>query len=362
MLLSAAGSPPPFRSAAEDFPYVARARTETLQFNLGRLCNQACRHCHVDSSPARSGPEDNASGALVDAVLALLRREPGLQVLDLTGGAPELNPHFRRLVEATRGMGRTVYVRHNLTVQEEPGQDDLPQWFAAQGVVLFCSLPCYLEENVDAQRGGGVYAKSLAALRRLNAVGYGGGGGLELRLVYNPLSAKLPPPQAALEADYRERLDADHGVVFDQLLTITNQPIHRFREALERSGEYDGYLRLLKDSFNKATLGGLMCRRAVSVRWDGRLFDCDFNLVQDLPMRWADGREARIDDLLALEGGVAALDGLAVTTEPHCFACTAGAGSSCGGALAGEEDAGGAAEDLPAASASRLSCNPGFEV
>jgi radical SAM/Cys-rich protein len=360
--LSRGGAVRPFRSAAEDFPYVARARTETLQFNLGRLCNQACRHCHVDSSPARSGPEDNASAALVDAVLELLRRDPGLEVLDLTGGAPELNPHFRRLVEAARGMGRTVFARHNLTVQEEPGQEDLPQWFAAQGVVLFCSLPCYLEENVDAQRGGGVYAKSLAALRRLNAAGYGRGGGLELRLVYNPLGPKLPPPQAALEADYRERLDADHGVVFDQLLTITNQPIHRFREALERSGEYESYLRLLKDSFNKATLDGLMCRRAVSVRWDGRLFDCDFNLVQDLPMRLADGREARIEDLLALEDGVAALDGMAVTTEPHCFACTAGAGSSCGGALAEEAARGAGEAEAPAARAARLSCNPGFEV
>ena len=345
-----------FRSAAEDFPYVAKTRVETLQFNIGRLCNQACRHCHVDSSPARSGAGDNASGELVDGVLELLRREPGLETLDLTGGAPELNPHFRRLVAGARALGREVYVRHNLTVQFEPGQEDLPRWFAAQGVVLFCSLPCYLEENVDAQRGGGVFEKSLEGLRRLNAAGFGGGGPLELQLVYNPLGPNLPPPQAALEPDYRRRLGEDHGVAFDRLLTITNQPIHRFRQALVRSGELESYLLLLKQSFNKATLDRLMCRRAVSLRWDGRLYDCDFNLVQDLPLKGPGGAAMTLEDLLEAPAGLRLFDELAVTVDQHCFACTAGAGSSCGGSLA--------AEDLAVVEAprNRLSCSPNFEV
>ncbi len=350
------GPAPAFRDAAEDFPYVAKTQVETLQFNLGRLCNQACLHCHVDSSPARSGPEDNASAALIDQVLELLRREDGLRVLDLTGGAPELNPHFRRLVEGARRLDRTVYVRHNLTVQEEPGQADLPAWFAEQGVVLYCSLPCYLEDNVDAQRGDGVYAKSLAALRRLNDAGFGRGDGLELKLVYNPLGPALPPSQASLEADYRRRLAEDHGVVFDALLTITNQPIHRFRDALARSEQLDPYLRLLKDHFNKATLGGLMCRSAVSLRWDGRLYDCDFNLVQGLELRGPGGDAMSLADLLAAPAGLASFRELAVATAEHCFACTAGCGSSCGGELSAES-----VQDLEIPS-HRLSCAPNFEV
>ncbi|RMH02902.1 MAG: radical SAM/Cys-rich domain protein [Planctomycetota bacterium] len=358
--MSGAGAAPAFRSAAEDFPYVAKAKVETLQFNLGRLCNQACRHCHVDSSPARSGPADNASGRLIDEVLELLRREPGLRLLDLTGGAPELNPHFRRLVAGARELGRTVYVRHNLTVQDEPGQDDLPKWFAAQGVELFCSLPCYLEENVDAQRGDGVFARSIAALRRLNAAGYGRGDGRVLNLVYNPLGPSLPPPQGALETDYRRRLGEHYGIVFDRLVTITNQPIHRFRQALERRGELGGYLRLLKDSFNKATLAGLMCRTAVSLRWDGRLFDCDFNLVQDLPLIGPAGRPLTLSELLADPTGLALFDELPVTVDQHCFACTAGYGSSCGGALAADDD--GAAATADEVPGHRLACGPNFEV
>lgn len=314
------------------FPPVARAAARVLQFNVGRLCNQACRHCHVDASPKRVGPEDNAGAEVFDAVQELLRREPALGVLDLTGGAPELHPRFRGLVESARSLGRTVFVRHNLTVQDEPGQQDLPAWFAARGVVLFCSLPCYLEENVDQQRGRGVYSRSVDALRRLNAAGYGiRGRGLELNLVYNPLGPSLPPPQAALEADYRRELRARWGVEFDRLLTITNQPIHRFREDLERSGRLAGYMDLLRNSFNPATLESLMCRDTLSVRWDGALFDCDFNLVQSLPLRGADRRPRTVFDLL--DAGSASLTGLPVTTGQHCYACTAGAGSSCGGAL-----------------------------
>lgn len=314
------------------FPPIAKTGARVLQFNVGRLCNQACRHCHVDSSPKRSGPQDNASAEVVGAVLELLRREPGLTVLDLTGGAPELNPHFRGLVEGARALDRAVFVRHNLTVQDEPGQQDLPEWFARQGVVLYCSLPCYLEDNVDAQRGRGVYDRSIAALHRLNAAGFGvPGRGLELNLVYNPLGPSLPPPQTALEADYRRELRARFGVEFDHLLTITNQPIHRFREDLERSGRLPGYMDLLRAHFNPATLPALMCRDAVSVRWDGALHDCDFNLVLGLPMRGADRAPLTVFDLL--EAGAAGLVGLPIAVDQHCFACTAGCGSSCGGAL-----------------------------
>ncbi len=314
------------------FPPITKSGARVLQFNVGRLCNQACRHCHVDSSPKRSGPEDNAGAEVFAAVLELLRREPSLTVLDLTGGAPELNPHFRPLVAAARALDRTVFVRHNLTVQGEPGQDDLPQWFATQGVVLYCSLPCYLEDNVDAQRGDGVYERSIAALRALNAVGFGvPGRGLELNLVYNPLGPSLPPPQAALEADYHRELRARFGIEFDRLLAITNQPIHRFREDLQRSGRLAGYMDLLRANYNAETLPSLMCRDTLSVRWDGALHDCDFNLVLGLPMRGAERQALSVFDLLAHRATT--LAGLPIAVDQHCFACTAGCGSSCGGTL-----------------------------
>ena len=314
------------------FPPIRKTRVTTVQFNIGRLCNQACRHCHVDSSPARIEPEHNASPQVLEAVLALLQDHPELRTLDITGGAPELNPGFRGLVRRARALERTVLVRHNLTVQNEPGQEDLPRFFAEQGVALFCSLPCYLETNVDQQRGNGVFEKSIEALRRLNRVGYGEeNGSLELNLVYNPLGASLPPDQASLEADYRRELAERFGVCFHRLVTITNQPIHRFRDDLERKGELEGYFQLLRDNYNEATLAALMCRDAVSVRWDGRLYDCDFNLVVDLPLRGRDGRPLLLQSLMA--GGAATLHDLAIATDQHCFACTAGCGSSCGGAL-----------------------------
>ena len=207
------------------FPLIHKRRVELLQFNLGRLCNQACRHCHIDASPTRSSPAENASSQLVDDVLELLERDPGIATLDLTGGAPEQNPGFRRLVRGARQLGRTVFVRHNLTVQYEPEQEDLPEFFAEQGVVAFCSLPCYLEKNVDRQRGNGVFERSISALRRLNAVGYGEPeSGLDLNLVYNPAGASLPPRQDALEADYRRELDSRFGIRFSRLFSITNQP------------------------------------------------------------------------------------------------------------------------------------------
>jgi radical SAM/Cys-rich protein len=315
------------------FPSIRKAKVEVLQFNIGRLCNQACHHCHVDSSPKRSGPEDNASPLLIDQVLELLRRDPAVQTLDITGGAPEMNPSFRRLVEGARALGHQVLVRHNLTVQELEGQSDLPAFFATQQVVLFCSLPCYLEDNVDSQRGNGVFEASIRGLKALNAVGFGiDGTGLDLHLVYNPQGAVLPPPQAALQEDYKRELASRFGIHFRELFAITNQPIHRFRKALERSGALETYAALLRDNFNPLTLNSLMCRSAVSVRWDGKLFDCDFNLVTDLPLRGTDGKELQLSHLLD-PGGVQRLEQLAIAVDQHCFACTAGCGSSCGGTL-----------------------------
>lgn len=331
---------PCLRPAGAGFPPLLRGRAETLQVNLGRLCNQACRHCHVDSSPARGGAHENAQDDLVAKIATLLRLEPDLRTLDLTGGAPELNPRFRGLVVAARRLGRRVLVRHNLTVQEEPGQQDLPEFFAREGVVLFCPLPCYQEANVERQRGHGVFEKSIAGLRRLNAAGFGDrAAGLELNLVYNPAGPSLPPPQERLEADYRRELADRFGIRFDALIAIANQPIYRFREDLERQGRLDEYQRLLEDHFNPATLPRLMCRSQLSVRWDGQLYDCDFDLVVDLPLRDRSGRSLMIDDLLPRPGEnggsrLRRLEGLPIATASHCFACTAGAGSSCGGALA----------------------------
>lgn len=324
-------NPPAAVAANGCFPALTRGRTETLQFNLGRLCNQACLHCHVDSSPARDGAHENASAELVDDVLRLLERAPSLRTLDLTGGAPELNPHFRRLVEGARTLGRTVYVRHNLTVQGEPGQADLPTFFARNQVAVWCSLPCYLENNVDRQRGRGVFARSLDALRALNAAGYRESSGPDLVLVYNPQGPSLPPPQPALEADYRRILRDDYGIEFRRLATITNQPIHRFRDDLARRGALHEYQDLLVENFNPSTLDGLMCRSALSVRWDGRVYDCDFNLVQDLSAADVDDVPLTLAGLL--ERGTDSMEAAPIAVASHCFACTAGSGSSCGGAL-----------------------------
>ncbi|HJO27499.1 MAG TPA: arsenosugar biosynthesis radical SAM (seleno)protein ArsS, partial [Planctomycetota bacterium] len=299
--------------------------------NLGRLCNQACHHCHVDASPAASGAGENASPSLVDEALELMARAPEIRTLDITGGAPELNPSFRRLVAKARGLGRRVYVRHNLTVQQEAGQADLPEFFAEHQVTVFSSLPCYSPENVDSQRGKGVFAASIAGLRHLNAAGYGDAH--DLVLVFNPGGPHLPPPQDILEQEYREQLLNEHGISFTSLATITNMPIHRFERDLERRGELDDYLELLAANFNASTLDGLMCRRALSLRWDGRLFDCDFNLVQGLALEAAAGVEVTLRDLLAAKQPADLLRAAAVAVAEHCFACAAGTGSSCGGAL-----------------------------
>ena len=310
--------------AAADAAGLHAERVKTLQVNVGKKCNQACRHCHVDASPLRT---EMMSDDVVDACLDVLAGAPEIATLDITGGAPELHARFREMVRRARALGRSVMVRHNLTVQFEPGHGDLPRFFADQRVEVVCSLPHYLPETTDRQRGGGVFEKSIRALQALNSVGYGGGGGLVLTLVSNPVGAFLPPRQEDLERDTRDHLSRHHGVVFDHLHTITNMPIARFEGWLKRAQVYDDYMDRLHAAFNPATVPGLMCRHLISVGYDGRLFDCDFN--QMLEMETADGLPR---DVRALD--VRALAGRAVRTGEHCYGCTAGAGSSCGGSLA----------------------------
>lgn len=309
---------------AMEFPALRRGALLTLQVNLGYRCNQACAHCHVEAGPARPEQMDRAT---VDLVLAFARRRRP-QGLDLTGGAPELNPHFRYLVAAARGLGLAVTDRCNLTILEEPGQEDLAEFLAASGVSVVASLPCYGQENVDAQRGRGVFEKSIRGLRRLNALGYGlPGSGRVLNLVYNPLGAHLPPPQASLEATYREHLRAEHGVEFNQLLTLANMPIARFRHALEREGKLEAYLQLLRDHHDSANLAGVMCRHLISIDWRGGVHDCDFNQMLRMPLG---GSEHPVPLASLLEDK---FEGRTIAVASHCFACTAGQGSSCGGAL-----------------------------
>jgi radical SAM/Cys-rich protein len=297
---------------------------ESLQVNLGYRCNQQCLHCHVNAGSNRSEAMDADTAALVLEVLERRR----IVTLDLTGGAPELNPHFRELVRGARALGVHVLDRCNLTILEEPGQEGLAEFLADQRVEVVASLPCYLEENVDAQRGRGSYVASLAGLRRLNALGYGReGAGLTLSLVYNPGGAYLPPPQAALEADYRARLE-EKGIAFTRLFTLANMPIARFGSTLVSRGEFDAYLGLLKESFNRETLDSVMCRSLVSVDWRGRLYDCDFNQMLGLPLELPGKPTAHLRDLLEVE-----LDGNPIVVADHCYGCTAGQGSSCGGAL-----------------------------
>lgn len=299
-------------------------RVTTLQINLGKRCNQACRHCHVDAGPARTEvmPDD-----VLEACLEALGRYPQLDTLDITGGAPELHPRFREIVTRARGLGRRAMVRHNLTVQFEDGQAGLVEFFAAHACEVISSLPHYTAEATDRQRGRGVYDASILGLRALNAVGYGARRGLLLNLVSNPVGAFLPPRQADLERDTRSFLLAQHGIVFDQLFTITNMPISRFADWLRRTEQYDDYMQRLELAFNPATLDGLMCRNLLSVGYDGRLYDCDFNQMLDLSVAPGLPADVRTLDLQRL-------DARAVRTDEHCFGCTAGAGSSCGGALA----------------------------
>ena len=300
------------------------SRIATLQVNVGKFCNQTCRHCHVDAGPHRVAEQMTRETA--ELVVGVLRRYPSLETLDITGGAPELNAQFRYLVTEARALGRAVIDRCNLTVLALEAHAGLAPFLAQQRVHIIASMPCYLEENVDKQRGKGVFAKSIAVLKELNALGYGRDAALPLDLMFNPLGATLPLPQAALEQDYKRELHARHGIVFNRLLTITNMPISRFREDLESSGKLGGYMELLEAKFNPAATGEVMCRTLISVGWDGRLFDCDFNQMLELPLDRAQARHIRDFDLDALRMR-------RIRTGDHCLGCTAGAGSSCAGAL-----------------------------
>ncbi len=299
------------------------ATVDTLQVNVGKLCNQACKHCHVDASPART---EVMTREIAEQVIDALRRFR-TPTLDITGGAPELNPSFRYLVREARALGTHVMVRHNLTVMFEPEQDDLPEFFHGHEVEIVSSLPYFLEQQTDAQRGRGVFEKSIEALHRLNAVGYGiEGSNLTLNLVYNPVGAFLPPPQSSIEQDFRRELQKRYGITFNHLYTITNMPIKRFLDYLRRSGNEERYMRKLVEAFNPATVEGLMCRNLVSVDWTGRLYDCDFNqmlevgVAPELPQTIADFDPERLARRRVMTGS-------------HCFGCTAGSGSSCGGAV-----------------------------
>lgn len=300
------------------------ASVETLQVNVGKLCNQACKHCHVDASPRRT---EIMTRETAEQVLAILQRFR-IPTLDLTGGAPELNPSFRWLVTAAHALGTHVMVRHNLTVMFEAGQEDLPDFFRAHQVEVISSLPYFQEQQTDAQRGNGVFTKSIEAMRRLNAVGYGvEGSGLLLNLVYNPVGAFLPPSQSAIEADFKRELQTRFGLSFNHLYTITNMPISRFLEYLRRSGNEERYMRKLVEAFNPNAVAGVMCRNLVSVDWTGKLYDCDFNQMLELGVEPTAPRTVADFDLTQLATR-------RIVTGPHCFGCTAGAGSSCGGAVA----------------------------
>jgi radical SAM/Cys-rich protein len=297
-------------------------RIEILQANLGKLCNMTCEHCHVDAGPDR---REIMQLETVNACIEVLQRHPQIGTLDLTGGAPEMNPHFRDFVVEARRLGRHVIDRCNLTILMAQGFDDLPEFLAENHVEVVASLPCYLEENTDSQRGNGAFAESIRALNRLNDLGYGAeDSGRTLTLVFNPVGASLPPGQSQLEADYRRELGTRYGVRFNRLFTITNMPISRFLDHLTKTGSLEQYMRALVDAFNPATIDGLMCRNTLSVGWDGRLYDCDFNQMLDLEVMSGGGiDEFRYDDLSRRR----------IVVGRHCFGCTAGAGSGCRGAI-----------------------------
>lgn len=309
------------------FPAVRRGRTETLQVNLGYRCNQSCLHCHVNAGPNRT--EEMSRETIAD-VLAFLEVS-GVRRLDLTGGAPELNPRFRDLVVRATDIGVHVIDRCNLTILEQPGQEGLAEFLAARRVEVVASLPCYIEENVDRQRGDGVFESSLRGLRRLNALGYGiKGRGLELSLVYNPQGPVLPPAQGPLEADYRRVLGERYGISFTRLYALANMPIKRFGSTLVSKGGFDSYMTLLKSAHQDGNLDTVMCRSMISVDWQGYAYDCDFNQMLGLPLAVAGAHRTHVSGLIGRS-----IEGNPVEVRDHCFGCTAGQGSSCGGALNG---------------------------
>ncbi|MEM8497359.1 MAG: arsenosugar biosynthesis radical SAM (seleno)protein ArsS [Pseudomonadota bacterium] len=305
-----------------DFPAIRRRVIDTVQVNLGYLCNQSCVHCHVNAGPSRT---ELMTRDTVETLLEVLRRR-NVSTLDLTGGAPEMNPEFRYLVCEARQLGIDVIDRCNLTILLEPDYADLAEFLAEQGVIVTASLPCYSQANVDSQRGKGVFNKSIEALRKLNDLGYGRGGELKLNLVYNPIGANLPPPQEELKSDYTKRLYEDFAIVFDELYTITNMPISRFGSILLSKGQFDPYMQLLRDNYSQGNLESVMCRQLVSVDWLGNLYDCDFN--QMLGLRLLNHGPRQLKDLLNHD-----MKDQSIVVGEHCYGCTAGNGSSCSGSL-----------------------------
>ena len=307
------------------FPAIERRTLDTLQVNLGYKCNQACLHCHVNAGPTRTEMMDEQTIGMVVRYL----ETADVAVLDLTGGAPEMNLHFRDLVTRARKLGVRVMDRCNLTIIEEPGHEDLAEFLATNQVEIAASLPCYIEENVNQQRGDGVFEKSIHALRKLNNLGYGiAGSGLVLNLVYNPQGPSLPPPQDELEQQYRLHLFDEYGVSFSHLFTLANMPIQRFGSTLVSRGQFNEYMGTLRAAYREENLESVMCRSLISVDWQGFVYDCDFNQMLGLPLRYKNRRNLRLDDLIGHD-----LDGNPIVVRDHCFGCTAGQGSSCGGAL-----------------------------
>ena len=307
-----------------DFPPIKRGELETLQVNLGYLCNQSCLHCHVNAGPTR---KENMQEEVVNDIIRFLEKN-NIKKLDLTGGAPELNPHFRKLVSAAYAMGIHIIDRCNLTVLHEAGQEDTADFLAQHKVEVVASLPCYLEENVDGQRGDGVFQTSIAAIKLLNILGYGiERSGLELNLMYNPIGAQLPPSQQQLEQDYKRELNNRYGIVFNNLFTLTNMPIKRFGSTLISKGEFDNYMNVLKESYQTANLHTVMCRSLISVDWQGYIYDCDFNQMLDLPLI-EEGKKMHLNEVTNSN-----LNKREILIADHCYGCTAGQGSSCGGAL-----------------------------
>lgn len=307
-----------------DFPAIKRGRLETLQVNLGYRCNQQCLHCHVNASPKR---KENMERETVEQLIEFIKAS-NIKQLDLTGGAPELNPNFRFLVSEAHKLDVHVIDRCNLTILFEPGQEELGQFLADHQVEVVASMPCYLKDNVEKQRGKGVFDASLAALKKLNQLGYGKqGSGLILNLMYNPQGPSLPPSQFELENAYREHLQ-EYGIVFSNLFTLTNMPIQRFGSTLISRGEFDDYMQLLRDNFKQENLNNVMCRSLISIDWQGYVYDCDFNQMLNLPAMLSNKPKTHIKDLMQIK-----IEGKAIVIKDHCYGCTAGQGSSCGGVL-----------------------------
>jgi radical SAM/Cys-rich protein len=308
------------------FPALRRKRLETVQVNVGYVCNQSCLHCHVNAGPTRT---ESMSLETADQVLEYFAAS-GATTMDITGGAPEINPHFRHLARGARRRGARVIDRCNLTILSQPGHEDLAEFLAAERVDIVASLPCYTEELVDRQRGKGVYEASIAAIRKLNALGYGReGSGLTLDLVYNPQGPSLPPGQEKLEADYKRILGENFGIAFNRLFTLANMPIQRFGSTLVTKGQFNQYMELLRSAHRDENLEAVMCRSMVSIDWQGYLHDCDFNQMLGLPLRLAGRARTHISEALGRD-----LSGNPIVVRDHCYGCTAGQGSSCGGALA----------------------------